>query len=407
VIAYAEIARIAFTSIRATKLRSFLTTLGMVIGVAAVITMVALGTGAQVAVQAQLDSMGTDLLSIFPGQNMWHGVSLSDPARLTLDDVDALRKEAPALKAVVPTLSGEFQVEYEGANHNADVVATTPDFGPVSRFTMDLGRFITEQDDLAHRRVAVLGWDVPGYLQKKPEELLGREITIRGIRFEVVGILTRKGEQPGPDPDETIYLPFRTGHQRFFGRQYSNRLRSLTVQLAHPDSMNAALLEIESVLRTQHRLRPGEDNDFRILDRSQFLTARSEANETLGYLLAGIAAISLLVGGIGIMNIMLVSVTERTREIGIRKALGATSRSVMMQFLAEALTLALLGGVIGIGVGIGSSALLSHLKGWQTFVSIKAIFVAVGFSAAVGVFFGVWPARKAARLDPIEALRYE
>ncbi len=402
-----EVIGIALSAIRATKLRSFLTTLGMVIGVASVITMVALGSGAQVAVQEQLDALGTDILTIYPGHSFWHGVRSGPTSKLTIDDAEALMEGAPSLKAVVPSLTGELRVKYSNENANVDIIATTHDYAPVTRFTLEHGRFVTEQDNVSHRRVAVLGWEVPGYLNTDAMELMGRQISINSIRFEVIGVLSRKGEQPGPDPDEAIYIPFRTGHQRFFGKRYADRLRSLTVQLVHADSMDAALLEIESVLRTRHRLRPGKDNDFRILDRSQFLTARSEANETLGFLLAGIAAISLLVGGIGIMNIMLVSVTERTREIGIRKALGATRRSVLLQFLAEALTLSIIGGIIGIGVGIVSSRVLSHLQGWQTMVSIEAIAMAVGFSAAVGIFFGVWPARKASLLDPIEALRHE
>jgi putative ABC transport system permease protein len=379
----------------------------MVIGVAAVITMISLGTGAQVAVQEQLDAMGTDILTIYPGDNIWRGVSTNQPAKLTIDDANALKEHAPALKAVVPSLTGEQQVKFMGANANVDIVATVPDYAPVIRFTMDHGRFLEPRDDAGRKRVAAVGWEVPGYLDQKAEDLLGQEISVGGIGFEVIGVVGRKGEQPGPDPDEAIYIPFRTGHQRFFGRRYADRLRSLTVQLVHADSMDAALLEIESVLRTQHRLRPGKDNDFRILDRSQFLTARSEANETLGFLLAGIAAISLLVGGIGIMNIMLVSVTERTREIGIRKAMGATRRTVLLQFLTEALALSTLGGVVGILVGIGSSRALAYAQGWKTMVSVEAIALAVGFSAAVGIFFGVWPARKAAQLDPIEALRHE
>jgi putative ABC transport system permease protein len=221
----------------------------------------------------------------------------------------------------------------------------------------------------------------------------------------VIGVLDRKGDQPGrEDPDETVYIPFRTGEYRIFG---SDRLSGITVRLSDPDSMDAAILEIERILRREHRLRPDAANDFRIRDRSSFLTARAEASATLAYLLAGIAAVSLIVGGIGIMNIMLVSVTERTREIGVRKALGATRRQVLFQFLLEALVLCLAGGAAGIALGIGSAALLANLNGWNTTVPPEAIGLAVMFSVLVGLFFGVWPARRAARLDPIEALRYE
>ncbi len=402
-----EILRISITAIRANKLRSILTTLGMVIGVAAVITMISLGTGAKNAVQAQLDALGTDILTIYPGQSFWRGVHGSATAKLTLDDVDALRKHTTTLKEVVPLLSGRMQIKYLTENANVFVMATTAAYFETSRLETVYGRLFSERDDMSRKRVAVLGYQVPEELGHDAAELIGREISVSGVRLEVIGVLERKGEQPGPDPDDMVYIPFNTGKQRLFGREYADRLQSLTIQMVSPDSMGVAMLEIESVLRSSHRIPPGRESDFRILDRSQFLEARSQANETLGYLLAGIAAISLIVGGIGIMNIMLVSVTERTREIGIRKAIGASRRSVLLQFLGEAVTLSLLGGVVGILAGIGASRALSYFQGWQTAVSIEAIVMAVGFSVTVGIFFGVWPARKAARLDPIEALRYE
>jgi putative ABC transport system permease protein len=352
-----EIVRVALQSIRGTKLRSFLTALGIVIGVAAVITMVGLGSGARAAVEAQLDALGTDLLSITAGQSYWRGVA-----------------------------SGE-------------------NFPEVQHFTLAEGRFFTAGEDYGRRRVAVVGHDILREFDMEGGSLVGKEILIRGIAFEVVGQFAPKGDQPGrDDPDETVYIPFRTGEYRIFG---TDRLRGITVQLTEPGAMDAALLDIEQVLRREHRLRPDERNDFRIRDRSEFLTARAEASATLTYLLAGIAAVSLMVGGIGIMNIMLVSVTERTREIGVRKALGATRHNVMLQFLVEALTLCFLGGVVGIALGAGASAALARLNGWSTLISPAAIALAVGFSIGVGLFFGVWPARRAARLDPIQALRYE
>ncbi len=401
-----ETLRVAVEAIRAAKLRSLLTILGVVIGVAAVITMVALGTGAQSAVNAQLESLGTDLLSISPGQSYRRGVATAERVNLTSDDAAALARDAHRLAAVVPTLDSRLQVKYENANVNVDVVATDPAFLEVHRFGVAIGRSFRGADDQARRRVAVLGSQIPEELDvKDPESLVGRQIAIRGIPFEVVGVLAPKGDQPGrDDPDETVYIPFRTGQYRIFG---SDRLSGITVQLAEPDSMEAALLEIEQVLRKEHRLRPDQPDDFRIRDRSAFLTARAEASQTMTWLLGGIAAVSLLVGGIGIMNIMLVSVTERTREIGVRKALGATRRQVLLQFLVEALTLCLAGGLCGILAGIGAAAFISSLSGWNAVVSPAAIALAVAFSGVVGLFFGVWPARRAARLDPIEALRYE
>ena len=404
-VSVAEIVLVALDALRAAKLRSFLTTLGIVIGIASVITMIALGRGAQHAVESQLQSLGTDLLTIFPGQSYWRGVARGERASLTSDDGAALARNTAALGAVVPSLGNDLQVKFGNRNVNVDVVATTAEFATVQRFVPALGRFFSAADDHARRRVAVLGADIPGELETDPEQLIGRDILIRAIPFEVIGVLAPKGELPGrDDPDESVYIPFRTGEYRIFG---SDRLQSLTVQLAHPESTDAALLEIERVLRQEHRLRPDEPNDFRIRDRSAFLTAQAEAQETLTYLLAGIATVSLIVGGIGIMNIMLVSVSERTREIGVRKALGATARSILLQFLTEALTLCMLGGLCGVLLGGAAAAVVSRLNGWPVLVTPGAVLLAVAFSASVGLFFGVWPARRAARLDPIVALRHE
>jgi putative ABC transport system permease protein len=404
-VTYLEILRVSLAALRANPLRSVLTALGIVIGVAAVITMVALGAGARAAVTAQLDALGTDLLSIYAGQSYQRGVASAVRVSVTSDDALALMRDAPSLRAVVPSLGNDLQVKLGNRNVNVEINATTADFAEVFRVRLAHGRFFTRGEDYARRRVAVAGADIPNELETEPADLVGSEILIRGIAFEVIGVLERKGDQPGrEDIDDTIYIPYRTGEYRIFG---SDRLQGITVQLRHADSMEAALLDIERVLRREHRLRPDQPNDFRIRDRSTFLTARAEASATLGYLLAGIAAVSLIVGGIGIMNIMLVSVTERTREIGVRKALGATRRNVLWQFLVEALTLCLLGGLIGIAVGIGAVVGLSSLNGWSAVVSPPAIALAAVFSVGVGLFFGVWPARRAAALDPIEALRYE
>jgi putative ABC transport system permease protein len=370
--------------------------------------MIALGSGAQAAVEEQLEALGTDLLSVSSGQSFWHGVASAERVSVTSDDALALQRDAKTLKAVVPSLDGRMQVKLGDRNANLDVIATAADIASVHRFRMAAGSFFTDGDDQARRRVAVLGGDV--LLEEleievaDPAEVVGQQITIRGIPFEIIGVMELKGTGGRDDPDESVFIPFRTGEYRLFG---TDRLSEITVQMRDPSQMSASLLEIETILRREHRLRPDQTNDFRIQDRSQFLTAQAEASKTLTFLLAGIAAVSLLVGGIGIMNIMLVSVTQRTREIGIRKALGATRNNILLQFLVEALTLCLLGGLVGLLVGWGAAGFFAQMNGWRVIVTAEAIALAVGFSAAVGVFFGVWPARQAALLDPIEALRYE
>ena len=404
---FLETLRVALASIRMTKLRAFLTTLGIVIGIAAVITMIALGSGAQAAVESQLDALGTDRLSITPGQSWWRGVARGERAALTADDAEALARGAPSLRAVAPLLDGRRQVKLDNANANVDIVATTAVYADIERFSVAHGRFFTVGEDRQRERVAVLGYEIPDELELEIEDradLLGRQIHIRGIPFRIVGLLGPMGRGGRDDPDETVYIPFRTGQYRIFG---TDRVGSITVQLARPEAMQAALLDVEGVLRREHRLRPDEENDFRIRDQSQFLAARAEASRTMTYLLAGIAAISLMVGGIGIMNIMLVSVTERTREIGVRKALGATRGNVLFQFLLEAVTLCIIGGLLGVLVAFGATELFDRLNGWDTLISPGTVVLAVGFSVAVGLFFGVVPARRAARLDPIEALRHE
>jgi putative ABC transport system permease protein len=324
-----------------------------------------------------------------------------------IDDANALTRDAPWLRAVAPILSGRQQIKFGANNANVDVVATTAANSVIERLEVTSGRFFSEGENEQRRRVVVIGSDIPSELKLEdadPATLVGQELQVRGVPFEIIGVLAPSNRDGRGDPDESVFIPLNTGRDRVFGTE---RLQSITVQLRDPSAAMLAILDIEAVLRRMHHLRPGVPNDFRIQDNSQFLAARAEASATMTYLLAGIAAVSLVVGGIGIMNIMLVSVTERTREIGVRKALGATRRNVLTQFLLEAIVLCLAGGVIGVGVGYGTSQLLAHLNGWAMAVTPESVLVAVCFSAVVGVFFGVWPARRAARLDPIEALRYE
>ena len=403
-----EIILVALSAIRANKLRSLLTMLGIVIGVGAVITMVALGSGAQKAVQEQIEQLGTNLLTVYPGQSFMHGVASGERVSLTMDDAEALVKaqpQSPVIRNVIPEISGNQQVKFGNQNINVNVNGTTPNFAPVNNYKVLAGRMFTRGEDEGRERVAVLGYAVPEMLGSNGPAMIGQSITIRGIPFEIIGLLGQKGTTSGwNNPDEQILIPLQTARYRVVGR---DRLRSLTVEVSNPDSVNIAMIAIEGALRSAHGIRPGGDNDFQIRNRSEFLSTFEETTRTFTFLLAGIAAVSLLVGGIGIMNIMLVSVTERTREIGVRKALGATRHSILLQFMVEALVLCLMGGVMGIILGTGGAMALSRLANWNTYISPAAVLLAIGFSAGVGLFFGIWPAQRAARLDPIQALRYE
>ncbi len=400
-----EIFTVALGAIRANKLRSLLTMLGIVIGVAAVITMVALGTGARQAVQAQIEALGTNLLSVYPGQSRFHGVASANRVSLTTDDYEALARDATWLEAVVPEISRNTQVKYGNQNINVSVVGTTANYVSVNNYKVFAGKPFTAGDDAARRRVAVLGNSVPEMLGANGAAMIGQQVGIGGSNYEIVAVLDTKGAQMSwRNPDEQILIPLQTAQFRMFG---SDRLNSITVEVGHPDSVRLAMIDIERVLRREHQIRPGGDNDFQIRNRAEFLATFEETTQTFTFLLGGIAAVSLLVGGIGIMNIMLVSVTERTREIGVRMALGATRQNILMQFLVESVVLCVMGGILGILVGSGGAIALSTLANWNTLISAPAIVLAFAFSAVVGVFFGLWPARRASLLDPIVALRYE
>jgi len=400
-----EIISVALQAIRANKLRSLLTMLGIIIGVGAVITMIALGSGAQKSVQDRIQALGPTLLTIFPGQNFRGGVAVMGAVTITMDDDTALINSARYLDAVVPELSRNVQVKKANQNINVSVVGTTPNYVPVRSYTITAGRMFTPGEDEARRRYAVLGSAIPDMFNANPMALVGQEIEIRGIPFEVIGVLSQKGSQGSfNNPDEQILIPLQTARYRMFG---PDRLRSITVKAHDLSSMNLAMIEIERVLRRTHHIRPGADNDFQIRNQTDVLATFQQTTQTFGALLAGIAAVSLLVGGIGIMNIMLVSVTERTREIGVRKALGATRNNILFQFLVEALVLCLVGGALGVAFGSLGAITLSKIFHWNTLISPFSILLAFLFSALVGLFFGIWPAQRAASLDPIQALRYE
>jgi putative ABC transport system permease protein len=400
-----EIIGVAMGAVRANLLRSVLTTLGIVIGIAAVITMVALGEGAQQRVQAEINRMGTNVLTIRPGQQFSFGVSRGD-AEMSIDDAIALRADAGDIIQVSPEQRNGMQVSFSRWNSRVEVMGVWPEYFDIYDHGLVAGRYFTQSEVGGRRRVAVLGYDVPTDLGETPPQLLvGQTIQIRGITFEVVGVLAEKGDAGFLRPDASVFIPQSTAQYRVMGSR--NRLNTIYVATEGPEQLDLAYAEIDRIMRREHRIRAGEEADFSISNAADLLETFNETRQTFSMLLAGIAGISLLVGGIGIMNIMLVSVTERTREIGVRKALGATRRAIMTQFLVEALFLCVLGGLFGVAAGYGAAEAMTRIVEWETAVSPQAVLAAIGFSAAVGLFFGIWPARRAAILDPIVALRYE
>ena len=401
---WGEILIVALGAIRANKLRSILTMLGIVIGIAAVITMVALGEGAQRSVQERLQGLGTNVLTVSPGQQFMGGVDRGEN-RLTVDQVRALTNNPRAIKAVSPEMSRNFQVEYGGRNSSTSIVGVWPAYFDINNYTITLGRIFTEGEDAGRRRVAILGALAGDKIGVDSRMLLGREIRIKGIAFEVIGVLKEKGSTGGFfNPDERIYIPLSTAQYRIMGQ---DRVNNVSVQAVSATDMTNATIEIDRVLRRERRIAPGENSDFTIRNSASLLNTFEETTKTFTSLLAGISIVSLVVGGIGIMNIMLVSVTERTREIGVRKALGARKRDIMMQFLIESLVLCLAGGILGLVVGVISATTMSRTANWNTAISPDIVIISIAFSAFVGVFFGMWPARRAASLDPIISLRYE
>jgi len=399
-----EVLRVALQSIRANFFRACLTMLGIIIGVAAVITMLAAGSGAQQRIEEQIDALGANLLNVTADRPFFLRGVARNQLTLDVEDVWALQDRGRYLETVVPTLEGRNQVKYGNKNINVRIVGTTHEYDELFNYRLAVGRMFTKEEDLNRQRIAVLGGGIAGQLEiDNPADLLDQGISIRGVPFTVIGILEAVGSGRS-SPDQRIFLPLRTAELRVLG---SEDLEDINVRVRSDVPMEHAMVDIERVLRAEHKILPGQPNDFAIYDRKQFLETREEAQQTFTILLASIAGVSLLVGGIGIMNIMLVSVTERTREIGVRMALGATRFNILLQFLIESMLLCLLGGLLGIALGVGMAELLSSTAGWVMSISPESVVLSFGFSIGVGLFFGILPARRAAKLNPIEALRYE
>ena len=394
----------ALDSIKTNLLRSLLTALAIIIGTAAVIAMVGIGTGAQQAIEDSISSLGAKTVSVFPGQKKKRGIRSSWVA-LWLNDAEALSKDSEIAWRISPEMHGNKQVKFGDKNANFSVNGVQPNFFSVNSFILTKGKLFSENDNFSRKRVAVLGNAVQEELKVPEEMLLNKEIQIGGISFKVIGFLGEKGSGGWENTDEKIYIPMMTASTRVYGRKWINTVR---IQIPEGTSINKAMMSIERVLRREHDIGPGEDNDFRIIDWSQIQQIQKDATAIFTTLIAGIAGISLLVGGIGVMNIMLVSVTERTKEIGLRKALGATPRAILFQFIIEAIILCMIGGIIGALLGTFLYFLAASFSEQLPFVlPILAIFGSITFSACVGLFFGIWPAKRAARLDPAVALQYE
>ena len=402
-----EIVLVALGALRANKMRSFLTMLGIVIGVAAVIAMVAIGKGAQNSISERIAGLGTTLLTVRPGSRRGFGVATESNEKLTIEDAQALAERGKYFAAVGPEINKRLLLQFGALNAQTQITAATPQWLEIRKYTLAGGRFFNEAEDAGIRRVAVLGSAVIENLGlQTPEAIIGENVRIGGLQFEVVGVLESKGQSGGfgNNPDDVVIIPLATGRYRLMGTPEVNNIAVLATT---EEEIPQAQAEIQSILRREHRLTADKRDDFDIRNQAEFLNTFAETTKTFTFLLAGIAAVSLLVGGIGIMNIMLVSVTERTREIGVRKALGATKVAILFQFLIEAIVLCLLGGLIGVVLGAGGAYALSSLGGFNTTVDVSSVILAFVFSGTVGVLFGVWPARRAAALDPIVALRYE
>lgn len=396
------IIKVSLRSLLANKLRSFLAMLGIIIGVSSVITMLAVGAGAQKQVLGQISSMGTDLLVIRPGQRGMGGVSTGTQQTLKIEDAEAIL-DVKSVKAVAPVVGGNIQVKYMNKNSRTTLLGTSLTYFGMRSFEVEKGRRFTDDEAESLSRVLIIGSTTAENLFGT-EDAINQTIKVNGVNFTVVGVLKSKGDQGFFNPDDQAIMPYKTAMKQLLGIDF---LREVDIQADEGADLTKLQKTITTLLRKRHRIQEEEPEDFNIRNQAEALETASNISNIFTLLLGGIAGISLLVGGIGIMNIMLVTVTERTKEIGIRKAIGAKEKDILRQFLIEAIVMTSSGGFIGILIGIGLSNLITLIAKFPTIVSVSSIIVSVSFSIAVGVFFGYYPAKRAAKLDPIEALRYE
>jgi putative ABC transport system permease protein len=391
------------------KMRSALTMLGIIIGVGAVIAMIAVGSGAKQRIADQIASMGSNLIMVMSGSSTSGGIryGAGTVPTLTADDAKAIQTEIPGVKYTAPNLNGIAQVVYGNQNWSTIIIGTTPEVLDIRDWLLYSGRSFTQQDVEGATKVCLLGRTVAENLFGGIDPI-GQIVRIKNVPFTVIGVLAPKGQSTwGQDQDDIIFVPLTTAQKRLFGMQFPGMVRTVAVQARGPEVMKEVEEQITDLLRQRHRIQSNQENDFTVRNLTEVMSSAEQSAQVMSLLLGAIASISLIVGGIGIMNIMLVSVTERTREIGIRMAVGAKGKDILLQFLIESLVLSLNGGILGIGIGISGTFILSSFTQWPTLFSIKAILLAFLFSGSVGVFFGFYPARKASLLNPIEALRYE
>ncbi len=399
-----DLFKMAVRSLIANKMRTFLTALGIIIGVASVISMISIGEGAKRETLSTISKFGTNIISVRPGEKKSRHVRSGQVETLTFEDAKAIEEHVGLITGVAAQVYKGAQIKFGNKNSSSTIRGTGRNYARLANYQMDKGRFFNLQEVNTSRRVAVIGATVVKNLFGGPIDPIGQTIKINGNNYLIIGTTVAKGALSWFDPDDQVFIPVTTAQKRQFGQDY---LQTIDIQAENIEDIEVIKSSIETLLRRRHNLPEDKENDFHVQNSAEWLNSWGNAAKTFQYLLGGIAAISLMVGGIGIMNIMLVSVTERTREIGIRIAIGARKREIRKQFLIESVVVSVLGGGVGILIGLGISQIVSQMSGWDTIVSINSILLAFGFSVGIGVFFGFYPANKAANLNPIDALRYE